>query len=426
MSTAGRMFSAAAGLAGLALLLALVLETPRAQSVPETVGPRGSWTMYQRDAAHNAVFAQPGFRANWLVKLGDKINGGLAIVDGTVYADSFDRKLYAIDAATGDVRWSAQADNTLMSTPVVQDGLVIVGSGRDGFLKPDDMISQTWGRPEGDDLLAFATSDGHLVWKIHTDGEDMPSPAIVGDALIFANGDLHAYNVELATGKRRWTASLPGVATMASASEDRGKVFISSCHNAPYVCETRALDARSGQTLWTSPYGGSDCTPTVDNGFVFTNINRNDEARYHTGGVTLVVAMDERTGRTIWTHESVPGPYTFVASAERQIAGTGDRGVLYQPIGNAQRVIAFEERSGKVLWTFHTSANVKMSPIVKGDVVYFGDTAGILYSVNRKTGRLMHATSFLQSFSTSPPVIVGETIFVANGPIVVAMPLDGV
>ena len=44
--------------------------------------------MYQSEPGHNAVFAQPGFRANWLTRLGDKINGGLAVVDGTLYADS--------------------------------------------------------------------------------------------------------------------------------------------------------------------------------------------------------------------------------------------------------------------------------------------------------------------------------------------------
>jgi outer membrane protein assembly factor BamB len=79
-----------------------------------------------------------------------------------------------------------------------------------------------------------------------------------------------------------------------------------------------------------------------------------------------------------------------------------------------------------MIWTAHTSANVKMSPVVKGDRVYFGDTAGVLYNVNRRTGRIEHTSSFLQPFSTSPPVIVGETLFIADGPMVVAMPVSGV
>ncbi len=382
--------------------------------------------MYQRYPSHNAVLEQPGLRVHWITELGAKINGGLAVSNGTIYAVSFDQKLYAIDQRTGAVRWTAQADDILMSTPVLKDGVVIVGSGKDGFLKPDDYMSQVWGRPEGDHLYAFSTSDGHLIWKMHTVGQNMPSAAIVEDAAIFANGDLHAYAVDLATGKPRWSVELPGVPTMASMNVSKGVAFTSSCHNAPYTCETRAMEVSDGRTLWTSRYGGSDCSPTVDDGMVFVNASHDADKRFQTGGQITVAAIDERNGKTRWTYVAPPGPYTYVASQERQIAGVTDGGVLYQPIGNGSRVVALSERTGKLLWTTHTSANVKMSPVVKGDVVYFGDTAGIFYRVERSSGRIIHTTSYLQPFSASPPVIAGDTLFVANGDNVLAVPIDDV
>jgi outer membrane protein assembly factor BamB len=380
--------------------------------------------MYQRYPSHNAVVEQPGLRLHWTAVTSGKINGGLAISNGTVYAVSFDKRLYAIDQRTGQVRWSAGADNILMSTPVVQDGVVIVGSGKDGFLKPDDYMSQVWGRPEGDDLYAFSTADGHLVWKLHTVGQNMPSPAVTKDTVVFANGDLHAYGLDLKTGKTKWTADLPGVATMASMNISNGIAFVGTCHNAPYTCETRAIDIADGHTVWTNKYGGSDCAPTVDDGLVFVNASRDEDPRFHTGGQITVVAIDEHSGKTRWTYAAPPGPYTYIASAERQIAGTAHDGVLYQPIGNGNRVIAFDEHSGKILWTVHTSGNVKMSPVVKDDVVYFGDTAGVFYRIDRKTGDVLHTTSYLQPFSPSPPVIVGDTVFIANGPAVIAVPID--
>lgn len=382
----------------------------------------GSWMMYQQVPSHNAVIGRPGFRVSWLTKLGDKINGGLAITGETLYVDSFDKKVYALDLNTGAVRWSAQADDTLMSTPVVYDGVVIVGSGNNGFLKPDDAMSQTWGRPEGDDILAFSTADGHLLWKLHTPGQDMPSPAIVNGMAILANGDLHAYALDLASGKARWSTPLQGVDTMASANVHDGRVIVSTCHNAPYVCETRALDVRDGHTLWTNQYGGSDCSPTIDDGLIFVAANRDDTKQYHTGGYNVTAAINERTGRTVWTHVSEPGPYTFIGSNERQIAATSAGGVLYQPVGNADKLIAFDQRTGRVLWSVRTAGDVKMSPIVKDDTVYFGDTEGIFYRVDRRTGRILHTSSYLQPFATSPPVIVGDTIFIADGPYVVASP----
>jgi outer membrane protein assembly factor BamB len=211
---------------------------------------------------------------------------------------------------------------------------------------------------------------------------------------------------------------------MASVNVSNQVAFVSTCHNAPYTCETRAIDVRDGKTRWTNSYGGSDCTPTVDGGFVFVNASRDEDSRFHTGGQITVAAIDERTGKTRWTWTAPPGPYTYIASQERQITGTAYGGVLYQPIGNGSRLVALSERTGKLLWTVHTSANVKMSPVVKGEAVYFGDTAGIFYRVDRKTGRIVHTSSYLQPFSTSPPVIVGETIFVANGHTIVAAPID--
>jgi outer membrane protein assembly factor BamB len=404
--------------------LVLAIHGPQAVLIAQSADPSASWLMYQRVPSHNAVLSRPGFRASWLTKLGDKINGGLAVTGDTLYVDSFDKKLYAIDLRTGAIRWSANADNVLMSTPVVQDGVVIVGSGDNGFLKPDDANSQIWGRPLGDDILAFSTTDGHLVWKLHTVGQDMPTPAIAEDAAIVANGDLHAYALDVSSGKQKWLVPLQGVAAMSSVNVHDGMAFVSTCHNAPYVCETRALSVHDGHTIWSNPYGGSDCSPTIDDGLVFVTANRDDIKRFHTGGVNITVAIDEHTGRTVWTHTSEPGPYTFIGSNERQIAATADRGMLYQPIGNAGKVIAFDEHSGKVVWSVRTSANVKMSPIVKDDRVYFGDTAGILYNVDRRSGRILHASSYLQPFAASPPIIVGETLLIADGPFVLAAPLD--
>ncbi|HKU68461.1 MAG TPA: PQQ-binding-like beta-propeller repeat protein [Candidatus Baltobacteraceae bacterium] len=406
------------------LLLRIPHAAPSALQPP--AGEEEPWPMYQRYPTHNAVFDQAGLNVRWTASTDGKINGGLAISNGTIYAASFDKKLYAINERTGAIRWTASADNILMSTPVVQDGVVIVGSGKDGFLKPDDYMSQVWGRPEGDDVYAFSTKDGHLAWKLHTVGQNMPSPAISQGAAIFANGDLHVYALELASGKQRWSVDTPGVATMASMNVSNGVAFVPTCHNAPYACETRAIDITDGRTLWTNRYGGSDCTPTVDDGMVFVNASRDEDTRFHTGGQITVAAIDERTGKTRWTYDAPPGPYTYIASAERQIAGVAHDGVLYQPIGNANRVVALKERTGKVLWTVHTSGNVKMSPVVKGEVVYFGDTAGVLYQIDRRNGHVIHTTSYLQPFSTSPPVIAGETMFIANGQAVLAVPLSDV
>src|SRR5947199_10382141 len=77
--------------------------TSTAQSPPAQVS--GAWPMYQFGATHNAVFDQPVMQADWQTGLGDRINGGFALAGTTLYAVSFDHKLYAIDAPTGKILW---------------------------------------------------------------------------------------------------------------------------------------------------------------------------------------------------------------------------------------------------------------------------------------------------------------------------------
>ena len=425
MNKAQRTGSIAAIALALAAAAAFGLRASPAQAPAPATDASSAWPMYQRYATHNAVFDTPKLHANWQSQLGDRINAGFALNGGTLYAASFDHKLYALEAATGKILWSAATDDVLMSTPVFAQGLIIVGSGQNGFLKPLDGSSQVWGRPQGNGVFAFSL-DGKPVWTFHTVGENMPSPAIAGDTVVFGNGDAHAYALDLATGKLKWQKPLAGAVTMASTAIDGGAAFVSSCHNAPYYCETRALDLRDGHTLWTNPNGGSDCAPTVADGLVFVNSNRNDETRFHTGGVDIVAAIDETTGQTRWTYAGEPGPYTFPVTNERQIAATFADGVLYQPIGNTSNVIAFEARTGKVLWNLRTWANVKMSPLITGGRVYFGDTGGILYNVDQQTGRVVHTSSFLQPFSAAPPLIAGDTIVFAVGPVIIAMPVADV
>lgn len=386
--------------------------------------PQASWPMYQYSPSHNAVFAKPGFRVTWVAELGGSINGGLAVVGNAIYVDSFDHYLYALDANTGSIRWRARANNLLMSTPVVANGAVIVGSGHNGFLE-SDATAQMWGRAEGDDVYAFDARSGALLWSKHTVGEDMASPAIRAGDLVFANGDMHAYSLRLSDGAQLWRDSLPGVDTMASTTIAGESAFISVCHNSPHFRQTVAIDVRTGRALWTNPNGSCDASPAVDRGIVLVDGNNEDvKSGYDPGGHDIIAALDERTGRTLWQRVSPSGPYTIVASGEHAIAGAAVSGVLYQSIVNRDEVVALDERTGRVLWRAGTAAPVKMSPVITQTHVIFGDTVGLLYTVDRKTGVVLRTSAFKYAFSTSPPVIVGDTLFVANGRYVFAIPLD--
>lgn len=388
--------------------------------------PSQTWPMYQYAPTHNAVFSASKFHYRWATTFGAKINGGMALLGTTLYVDSFDRRLYAIDVRNGHVRWSSAASNTLMSTPVIANNIVIVGSGENGFLRPDDWASQVWGRPAGDDVRALAINSGKVLWIFHTPGEDMPSAAIDEGKVVFANGDLHAYSIDLDTGSLVWQSDLPGVDSMASVTVSDGLAFVGTCRNAPHTCETRALNIKDGRTVWEAPYGGNDASPAVDHGIVFVHGDVEIMSPFHPGAQDVIAALDERTGRTLWVRNGPARPIALVASAEHEIAGTAVAGILYQSISNDNKVAAIDEVTGNPVWEMSTVGAVKMSPVVTDNRVYFGDTSGVLYDVDRRSGKIIHTTSFDSPFTVCPLIIAGRTMFAAYGDVVTAIPLESI
>ena len=395
-----------------------------------------SWIMYQHSPDHNAVLTKPTNVDTWQFDAGARINGGFAVVGNTLLLDTFNNELVALDVRSGKVLWRSKSDNVLMSTPVVANGLIYVGSGDNGRLAGGSgpstyastyssahaaQVNPTWGRPEGDAMLAYDLTTGKQRWIYRTVGEDMPSPAIVGDTLIFANGDLHMYGLNTQTGEQRWMREVDGLATMASATVASGLTYLSICNDAPYRCQTLAVDAPTGRVAWHAPFGNSDSSPAFGDGRIYVSgiVNEADQAR-HTG-YGVVAALDAKTGQTRWTYRTPhAGPYTEVGSSERAIAGTFADGIYYQPIPTHDQLLAFDASTGAIRWRFASAAPIKMSPIVKGGKLYVGDTAGILYTLNARTGALQTSRLFKKPFTTSPPVMIGKTMLVANDSIVYA------
>src|ERR1700726_3592385 len=105
-----------------AALTSLRVAPATAQTLPTSV-----WPMYQYTADHEAMFRSPVWDAHWAHRLGGRGNGGVSIVGTTLYVESFDKRLTALDAQTGRKLWEAELPNIAMNTPVIADGSIFVG-----------------------------------------------------------------------------------------------------------------------------------------------------------------------------------------------------------------------------------------------------------------------------------------------------------
>ena len=138
------------------------------------------WPMYGRDLKHS--FTNPGSLINagnvgllmpaWDFTTGDAVSASPAVVHGVVYVGSWDGFFYALDAATGAVRWTFQVDcqSSVQPIPAQCPGGPSAPSDRaetDGGLITSSaaVVDGKVYFAGGKTMYCLNAADGSLVWK---------------------------------------------------------------------------------------------------------------------------------------------------------------------------------------------------------------------------------------------------------------------
>lgn len=194
-------------------------------------------TMYVglRDGSVLAVATTGGIR--WRQALGGStadeddiaVHRTPAVGSGTVYAGTSAGTFHALDAATGEPRWTRSLDSSLWGAPVVGDGRVYV--------------------PEEYAVKAFGTDGGETEWTLFggEDGYVVGSPALADGTLYVQVGpsleEIQLLAVDASTGDRLWARSIPR--PRASPVVVDGEVYLGAGG------ELGAFDAESGELRWS-------------------------------------------------------------------------------------------------------------------------------------------------------------------------------
>ena len=241
--------------------------------------------IYTLDAKSGVTATTTGGATVWTRSLvppsekdSDASGGGLAVVDGTVYATTGYGELHALDAATGAERWVQRLDAPV-TTPKVANGLVYVVSrdNRAWAIRADNGRVQ-WDIPAGAAPAAMATS---------------PAPAVDGRLVIFpfANGEV--VSTLQVSGIRVWGSSVSGRRRGVASN------FVGDITGDPVVSDgvvyagtsagrSVALDQASGTRIWTGSDGA--VSPMVlAGGSLFAVSDR-----------AQLLRMDAATGDVIW------------------------------------------------------------------------------------------------------------------------------
>ena len=273
-----------------------------------------------------------------------------------------------------DVAWTATVGGPISSTPVIGEGLVVIGS-YDGILR------------------AFEVGSGALVWSFDTGASSViepnlqvpigiPGSAAIDNGVVYtgdATGHLHAINA--GTGEIIWSVepdqqsaasiwSSPvvangvlyvGIASVAKEEGFRGVVV--------------AVDAASGETIWEfyvtpegTDGGGVFAVPAIDvnRGLLYVGTQNGYSADVSDpGNLMSVIALNIETGDLVWSFSGLPDDGTSTVaddiafSASPNLFTAEVDGVPRDLVGNGQKSGVFwalDRDSGEAVWSTEISS----------------------------------------------------------------------
>jgi outer membrane protein assembly factor BamB len=185
------------------------------------------------------------------------IVGTMTAADGVVYAGQT-ATLYALDAATGEVRWrNAETEGF---RPMTVGGGRLYGSGLENT------------------VYALDATNGTVLWSFPTNGLIQASPAVVDGVVYVASYDRNLYALDAASGEERWRFALDGemnfgpsvahgvvyasttagtVYAIGGSESSPGGAMVSATPTSPDAATPAAMAAESLELLWQST-GGPD------------------------------------------------------------------------------------------------------------------------------------------------------------------------
>lgn len=275
-----------------------------------------------------------------------------AVADGIVYFGSGDNFVYAVDAATGMLRWKFETGGVVHSSPAVVDGCVYVGSFDACF-------------------YALDAASGDLVWKFKTGSDDrahlmtgIPGSAAVSNGVVyFGSRDANVYALKAKTGELQWKYANNGSWVISSPAVFERRIYFTTSDSLKFI----ALDAASGAEVFSLPtniYAFS--SPAIAGGHAFFGTF---DGKLHD------VDLDQH--RYAAAEFATPG---YTEYGPRYLNADGKLNSVKVWTGET-----LDDAIVNLRTKIFSMGSILSSPVIHGGVVYVGSTDGKLYALGLQT-----------------------------------------
>jgi outer membrane protein assembly factor BamB len=237
---------------------------------------------------------------------------------------SDDYKIYAVDAATGSGKWHAKADNMFISSPVISEGIVTIGSV--------DGICYTYNAKNGRVRLQFLTNSSVIA-----------SPAVSDNIAYFTTSSGFLYAVDIRAKNWFW--------------ENKLKVY----WNALYIYGAAPKPPPASGYVWSMPLGwnvNTTSSPALSGNSIYLGAGNDLES---IDMATQQVQWKFTTGDAVTSSPAIAGDIIYAGSQD---------GHLY----------AVDKNTGTRLWDVATGDKITSSPAVSDGTVFVGSHDGTFYA----------------------------------------------
>ena len=256
----------------------------------------------------------------WEVQTEGKVFSTPALFKNRVVVGSTDGRVYCYDLKSGKENWRFTCDKSVLATPVIHDNRVYIGAS-DGAFRALDLKT-------GKLQWTYPDIKGFIEAKAWVDEEQV----VIGD---WANT---LYSFEPKTGKLQWTWKNKGSRMVSPAAvwpvKANGRIFFVTPERKTY-----AIDAKNGNTLWSSRGGRESIGLSPDQQQIYVKVMKDSVYAYSTTSLSPQRIWGENYH---FGYEIAPTPIT------------SDGNLIFIPTDKGE-IIAAQALDGKEMWRYRLS-----------------------------------------------------------------------
>ncbi|MDF1683427.1 MAG: outer membrane protein assembly factor BamB [Legionellaceae bacterium] len=296
-------------------------------------------------------------------------------IDGSmIYVANHQGLVKAVNKTTGEVLWSKQQTQKLVSGPAVGAKNLVFSTNNAG-------------------IIVVSKRDGHELWHASVASEVLSLPLIVDDQVIVKTVDGHLYAFNRRTGEKQWVIDhgAPSLVLRASSSPVLyGNMVLVGFSDG----KLDAIDLETGRVVWQRSMGYASGSSDVER---LADISSDPIVRgdvvYLASYQGYMVAMSLKQGQFNWNKP---------VSTYRNLAI--DSRALYMTDAE-DTVWSMNRSNGHVRWKQPAlTARGVTEPVMMGRRLLVGDKTGFLHLIDVKHG------DFVARHALGSPIVVGPLV----------------